>query len=76
MTTLVSTAQLRDLTGYQRGADVKRCLLAQGIKCFDGKDGPWTTLDLINAAGGIKPAPGADQPAPYSLDELFGGKAA
>jgi hypothetical protein len=37
-----------------------RRLREQGIKLFEGKDGPWTTLELVNAAGGIVPTPAAN----------------
>lgn len=46
---------LQHITGYQRRSDVERCLVEQGVKIFRGRSGPWTTLDLINKAGGIKP---------------------
>ena len=45
---------LQSLTGYTRRADIERSLSAQGIKFFYGKNGPWTTIDLINYAGGIR----------------------
>lgn len=61
---------LRAATGYQRACDVERCLTKAGIRFFPGKDGVWTTVDLVNAAGGLlqnqKPAN-----EPYSPDELF-----
>lgn len=46
---------LQRMTGYRRRSDVERTLRAQGIKTFVGRKGPWTTLDLINQAGGLKP---------------------
>lgn len=49
----LTTADLLELTGYTRVADVERCLTRQNVRFFWGKDGPWTTLDLINAAGGV-----------------------
>ncbi len=45
--------ELKEITGYQRPSDVERCLESQGIRFFHGKNGPWTTLDLINAAKGL-----------------------
>ena len=53
---ILTCAELMAITGYQRPADVARCLREQGIHVFHGKAGPWTTLDLINRAGGIGPA--------------------
>lgn len=51
---LITCQELMAITGYQRPADVARCLREQGIHVFNGKTGPWTTLDLINRAGGIE----------------------
>ena len=47
---------LRRITGYQRRSDVERSLVDQGVRLFRGRTGPWTTLDLINQAAGMKPA--------------------
>lgn len=44
---------LQELTGYTRPADIERCLKKQGIGVFWGRKGPWTTMALINAAGGL-----------------------
>ena len=46
---------LQRVTGYQRRSDVERSLTEQGVRIFRGRSGPWTTIDLINRAGGIKP---------------------
>lgn len=46
---------LQRITGYQRRSDVERSLIDQGIRLFRGRTGPWTTLDLINQAAGMKP---------------------
>ena len=46
---------LQRITGYQRRSDVERSLIDQGIRLFRGRTGPWTTLDLINQAAGLKP---------------------
>ncbi|WPN24061.1 hypothetical protein [Pseudomonas marginalis] len=47
---------LQRITGYQRRSDVERSLIDQGVRLFRGRTGPWTTLDLINQAAGVKPA--------------------
>jgi len=47
---------LQRITGYQRRSDVERSLVDQGVRLFRGRTGPWTTLDLINQAAGMKPA--------------------
>lgn len=46
---------LQRITGYQRRSDVERSLIDQGVRLFRGRTGPWTTLDLINHAAGLKP---------------------
>lgn len=58
---------LQRITGYTRRSDVERSMRAQGIKLFLGRKGPWTTIDLINDAGGIKVA---SQPDGYNPDIL------
>lgn len=57
---------LQRITGYQRRSDVERSLIDQGVRLFRGRTGPWTTLDLINQAAGMKPA-GAER---YDADIL------
>ena len=47
---------LQHITGYQRRSDVERTLIDQGVRIFRGRAGPWTTLDLINQAGGLNSA--------------------
>lgn len=44
---------LQELTGYERPADVERILSKNGIRYFHSRKGCWTTLALVNAAGGI-----------------------
>jgi hypothetical protein len=63
--TALQFTDLQELTGYNRLSDVERCLDQAGIRYFRGKGGIWTTMGLIEAAGGIKPA-NAD--APYDPD--------
>ncbi|NQY77944.1 MAG: hypothetical protein HRT78_12675 [Halomonas sp.] len=48
--------EIKKITGYQRPADAARCLREQGVVVFNGRRGPWTTIDLINKAGGIEAA--------------------
>ena len=67
---LIDTMQLSTITGYERCADITRCLRDQGIAFFHGKNGPWTTLDLINAAGGLKSTGVDGSLAPYDPDDL------
>lgn len=57
---LLSIADLREITGYERVGDVRRCLERQNIRYFFGRDGVWTTIGLVEAAGGLMR--GADDP--------------
>lgn len=52
-TNVLSCEDLKQITGYQRPGDVTRCLRNQGVQVFQGRLGPWTTIDLINKAGGL-----------------------
>lgn len=54
---ILTCDDLKKITGYQRAGDVTRCMRDQGVHVFNGKHGPWTTLDLINKAGGIITGP-------------------
>lgn len=65
MPDILTTGDLLRVTGYQRAADVERCLRAQKVQFFWGKDGPWTTIALVNAAGGLKPPASNDSAEPY-----------
>lgn len=47
---------LQKITGYTRRSDVERTLRKQGIRIFVGRKGPWTTIDLVNQAGGLQSA--------------------
>jgi|GEM_PF-3379218 hypothetical protein len=43
------------VTGYDRTVDLEKCLKKNGIRVLYGKNGqPFTTLDAINAALGLK----------------------
>lgn len=59
---LVECADLLALTGYEKPGDAARCLRKQGIRVFEGKGGIWTTVELINAAGGIVAGPAKNEP--------------
>ena len=61
-------ATLQAITGYQSAAAVERCLSKAGIRFFYARTGVWTTLDLVNAAGGLKPASANDA---YSPADIF-----
>lgn len=59
---IVEASDLYAVLGYTHAGEVVRCLKKQGVKVFLGKGGePWTTIELINQAGGLR--------APASNDE-------
>lgn len=52
---VLSTEELKGVTGYERVGDLRRALESERIPYFLGKGGaPWTTIDLVNAAKGLK----------------------
>jgi hypothetical protein len=65
---IVETADLCEITGYERPADAAKCLRSQGIRVFDGRRGPWTTVGLIESAGGIKASSSND---PLRPEDVF-----
>lgn len=67
----LTSDDLLRLTEYDRLADLRKSLDAQGIRYFKGKGGkPWTTVDLINAAAGLAPANAGPAPAMLNLDDF------
>ncbi|RXT60407.1 DUF4224 domain-containing protein [Pseudomonas syringae] len=52
---VIGFEELQRITGYTRRADVEKALRGEGIRIFLGRKGPWTTVDLVNQAGGLKP---------------------
>ena len=59
---------LQELTGYQRPADVERCLKKQGVPFFIGKDGPFTVDGALQQALGIRQDA---KPQPQALEFDF-----
>jgi len=53
MNAVVSTDTLKDISGLKRAADISRWLGDQNIRYFTSKKGPWTTVNLIDAAKGL-----------------------
>lgn len=45
---------LKRITGCKIPSAVERKLKAWGVHYFPGRDGPCTTIELLNAAGGLK----------------------
>ncbi|HBO3767522.1 DUF4224 domain-containing protein [Pseudomonas aeruginosa] len=54
--TILTFEDLQQLTGYTKRSGVEQALRKQGIRWFWGRHGPWTTVELINQAGGLRPA--------------------
>lgn len=63
---VLTCADLLRATGYDRVGDLRRSLDAQRVRYFLGKGGAvWTTIDLLNAAGGLLPsARASNEPLP------------
>lgn len=59
---------LKAVLNCERQADVERYLNKAGIRFFFARGGVWTTLDLVNAAGGIKSASNSDK---YTPSDIF-----
>lgn len=68
MSATIGYDELKERTGYQRRGDVERCLKDQGIRFFMGRAGVWTTVDLVNAAGGLQAPVKSDA---YSADLIL-----
>ncbi len=49
----IGLADLQQLTGYTRPADIERWCKRNGVRYFLGKQGAWTTIDAVNAALGV-----------------------
>lgn len=70
MSDVLDFPTLQRLTGYLKRGAVERWLEGEGIRFFRGRKGPWTTRELVNAAGGIQVPPASQQePALYGADE-------
>jgi len=48
---ILDSETLLKLTACKREGDCKRVLESQGIHVFHGREGIWTTIQLVNAAG-------------------------
>ena len=66
---ILTADELLQITGYSRDGDLKSAFTRNGISWLTGKGGrPWTTLDLINKAGGLTPVVAGNEPA-YNPDD-------
>jgi hypothetical protein len=54
MSTIVTPADLKAATGYDRPSDIEKCLRKNGVRFLYGKSGIYTTIDALNAAMGLK----------------------
>lgn len=54
---LVPFDALKVISGYQQTGAIERWARKQGIKLFYGRNGPWTTIEIINAAAGLGTMP-------------------
>ena len=54
MNAVLTFQELKDLTGYDRPSDVRKCLERWGVKPLLGRHGPVTTLDALRKAQGLE----------------------
>jgi len=64
---IVDADMLRRLSGKHNRSAVRRWASAQGIRVLDGKDGPWTTQEALNAALGV----GSSNDETYDPDKVL-----
>ena len=57
---IVYPEMLASLSGLRQHSRIAAWCKARGIAILDGKDGPWTTLDAINSALGVRDGKKAD----------------
>ncbi len=48
---ILDSPTLLKLMNCKREGDCKKALEAQGVHVFHGREGIWTTIQLVNAAG-------------------------
>ena len=53
---IVSTEQLRELSGKRSRSAIRRWASARGIRVLDGDNGPWTTVEALNQGLGVSSA--------------------
>ncbi len=63
MSNIVTSDDLKSATGYDRTADIEKCLRKNGVRFLYGKKGIYTTIDALNAAMGLKSV-GTDKKEP------------
>ena len=64
---MVDAETLRQRSGKKSRSAIRRWASAQGFRVFDGKDGPWTTIEAVNAALGV----GSSNDEAYDPDKVL-----
>lgn len=64
---ILDADQLKALSGKKTNAAIHRWASTHGIRLLDGADGPWTTLEAVNAALGV----GSEAGSPSYGRDLF-----
>lgn len=64
---IVDAFQLRELSGKRTRTAVRKWASRQGIKTLDGADGPFATIEAVNAALGV----GSANDAAYDPREVL-----
>ncbi len=68
MSNIIGAEQLHSITGINQDRALERYLEQSNIRYFPSKNGPWTTIGLIEAAGGLVPITAANSD---SADEIL-----
>ena len=50
---IIAFEQLQKITGFEQKAAIKRHLTASGVRFFETPRSLYTTVELMNAAGGL-----------------------
>jgi len=61
MSKLITTSELKNVTGCKRDSDLETILRKNGVRFLFGKNGIFTTVDAVNAAMGLQSQTVTDQ---------------
>lgn len=53
MNAVLTTDNLKEIAGLHQATALRAWLNSQNIRFFESKNGPWTTLSLVDAAKGL-----------------------
>ena len=53
MNAVLTTENLKEIAGINQAQALRNWLEGQNIRFFESKNGPWTTLSLVDAAKGL-----------------------